>query len=549
MKIKTQIFIMGLLLSLVPLAVVSTMLIIIYHAQLNQVVEDEVRSITTAQIEIIDNFFQERNSSMAVLSDYDILHELLEKSNRGETIADSDDKALMERILKAQKNKMDSLYSITAVDLNLKIVACTEETKPGDVNQLPSLASLDRLGTEVRISPIVEAGEFGARKRCIVATKVIYNGKQERIGYLIEEIGVEFFSSLRISTDLIKEGYIYITDGAGGLITAGSGDDNRGEFVTSSEQRGSFEEKWAQRDLNQPVSVVGYTVDGHKYLSGYGGFSNSEWQILASIGLDEILNTKKRLLQLLVAALAVVALVVVMVNVVMRRLFTTPMEQMFVTFEAIRKDKDFSKRIEGIPDNEMGGIADGINSLLSDIEHTIRHQEEHLQTLKERAERDPMTKLLNKEEIERVISMKLENLYIHHRCPACVLLDIDNFKDFNTDFGHAGGDKVICFVAEAMREISGDTAGRIGGDEFVMWLDSYRSQAEVARVLEVFQRKLHAGIAVDEGTTPISVSCSIGAIVLRDGAGATYESVMQAADQAMYEVKHANKDGILILEA
>lgn len=548
MKIKSQIFLIGLFLSILPLALVSGLLISVYNTELNRLAAGNLQNITTAQISIIDNFFTECDTDMSILSGYSLFSNPVEASNQGgRSNAEADRKALEELFL-IQKNKRKFIGSITALDRNFRLVASTEPAEAGVVSLLSTSDIVKGLGTAARFSNIFEAGEYGCKDRCLVAVKAVYDEDGQIKGYLVEEIMLEYFENLRIAANLLENGTIYISDGNGRIITAGSDKDERKEYVLDKDEREEFPQAWENRDQTVSVGVINYSIKGKTYLSSYGTMKNAEWRILSTICLDDIMHTRESFLRVITVALLATGLLMIVVNIVMRRKLTTPVEKMVQTFADIRRDKDFSRRIKDVRGNEMGTVASNINELLDDIEIIIRNQQERLTALKEKAARDPLTGLFNNQEIREILTVKLGNIRVDKSLGACVLVDIDNFKSYNTRYGHLGGDKVIQFVASVMKDISDDTAGRIGGDEFLMCLDHCTSAEDVRLCMEKLAACLREGIDLDGDGVKVPVPCSIGVALLKNRKEATCEIMIEKADQAMYMVKNGSKDSYYIAE-
>lgn len=124
---------------------------------------------------------------------------------------------------------------------------------------------------------------------------------------------------------------------------------------------------------------------------------------------------------------------------------------------------------------------------------------------------------------------------------AVMYIDLDNFKPINDALGHDAGDTVLCEVAQRLNESvrDSDTVARVGGDEFVILLENL-PEPELARgigekILEVLARPIQA-----KGRA-CTVTTSIGISVYPDH-GETYESLLGAADQALYEAKSLGKN-------
>lgn len=130
---------------------------------------------------------------------------------------------------------------------------------------------------------------------------------------------------------------------------------------------------------------------------------------------------------------------------------------------------------------------------------------------------------------------------------AVLLIDLDHFKEINDQYGHEVGDQVLRAVANRMLQAtrSRDTVARYGGDEFVILItdliDLESAQAKAANVLESIAR------TVKTSAGELSLSCSIG-VSLCPNHGESLDSLLKAADQAMYGVKQLGRKGVAVTE-
>lgn len=128
---------------------------------------------------------------------------------------------------------------------------------------------------------------------------------------------------------------------------------------------------------------------------------------------------------------------------------------------------------------------------------------------------------------------------------AVMYLDLDGFKQVNDTLGHDAGDALLCMVAArlvaAVRE--GDTVARLGGDEFVIVLSelSHARDADTlaAKVLEAVSQPY---TIQDRG---VSMTVSVG-VSIYPTHGEDGETLMKAADLALFEAKRAGKNGYCI---
>jgi len=165
------------------------------------------------------------------------------------------------------------------------------------------------------------------------------------------------------------------------------------------------------------------------------------------------------------------------------------------------------------------------------------------------AYRDSLTGLANRARLSERVDHALARL--RGRSPdhcALLFIDLDHFKLVNDRFGHAKGDRVLQVVAERIRVCirPGDTAARMGGDEFAILLEDVSTQDEAMvvaeRVLEALVRPIDLGEA-----NPI-VGGSIG-LALSGVGGETADDLLRSADVAMYAAKAAGRAQVVLFRS
>lgn len=123
---------------------------------------------------------------------------------------------------------------------------------------------------------------------------------------------------------------------------------------------------------------------------------------------------------------------------------------------------------------------------------------------------------------------------------AVLYLDLDGFKQVNDAIGHEGGDRLLCDVAARIQRIvrAADSVARIGGDEFTCVLGSLRARTDAERVARQIIQAIAEPFAIDHQSW--TVGASIGIAAYPDDAR-DYESLVKAADAAMYQSKRKGK--------
>lgn len=181
--------------------------------------------------------------------------------------------------------------------------------------------------------------------------------------------------------------------------------------------------------------------------------------------------------------------------------------------------------------------------LLSRTDVTAIYQEQQrllvqLQDALQKAQTDFLTGLFNHQGFIDHVTTALAR----QEAPAALLfLDIDNFKSINDSFGHQVGDDVITQVGRILRKQLGpaDYAGRLGGDEFILFLQHLTSVDEAVRCAKQLGQDIQQIVVVPNVEHP--VSCSIG-IALAPQDGTSYKELFKAADDLLYKAKGKGKN-------
>jgi diguanylate cyclase (GGDEF)-like protein len=126
-----------------------------------------------------------------------------------------------------------------------------------------------------------------------------------------------------------------------------------------------------------------------------------------------------------------------------------------------------------------------------------------------------------------------------------MFIDFDDFKRINDTYGHLQGDKVLTYIIGRIKEIfsEGEIIGRIGGDEFVVFVGNITDVDEVMVKANNLKDALNTTYQCDNHNIPISGSIGISTY---PDAGMHYEQLMDRADKALYRVKEQGKKSFML---
>jgi diguanylate cyclase (GGDEF)-like protein len=158
------------------------------------------------------------------------------------------------------------------------------------------------------------------------------------------------------------------------------------------------------------------------------------------------------------------------------------------------------------------------------------------------AERDPLTALYNRRALEKRAPRLLADVSAE-RPGALLLIDIDNFKLVNDQYGHIAGDRLLIALSEMIRSLLPRNAltARLGGDEFVILLNGTSSEriVELGNVL----REQFLGSTAQTFPTTEPVTLSLGA-TLFEAPPASLAALIEQGDAALYESKRGGRNRI-----
>jgi diguanylate cyclase (GGDEF)-like protein len=156
----------------------------------------------------------------------------------------------------------------------------------------------------------------------------------------------------------------------------------------------------------------------------------------------------------------------------------------------------------------------------------------------ELARRDPLTGLANRRALTEALARHVTGRRAADRA-GLLVLDVDDFKLVNTEYGHPGGDRALIAVAEALRSTARevDLPARLGGDEFALIV----RDADPAGMPVLAERVLAAVRRADAGLPGLQLRASAGwALCPDDAEGA--DELLAAADRALLAAKSGGKN-------
>jgi diguanylate cyclase (GGDEF)-like protein len=210
--------------------------------------------------------------------------------------------------------------------------------------------------------------------------------------------------------------------------------------------------------------------------------------------------------------------------------------------QSVSSNQDFSLRLAPHDnDDEIGELAKNFNSMLENLDKThteLNQQKDHFSY---KAHHDVLTNLPNRALFNDRLEQAITKARRHKEEFALFFIDLDHFKQINDTLGHEMGDEVLKFFAKRLNDSvrTEDTIARIGGDEFMVIMESLQTPEAISVVANKIVSIVKEPIVLGEET--LHLGTSIGISVYPQN-GETAEVLLKNADTAMYKAKNEGRD-------
>ncbi len=206
--------------------------------------------------------------------------------------------------------------------------------------------------------------------------------------------------------------------------------------------------------------------------------------------------------------------------------------------------------LSGEPYHEAKSISRGIWLVLAIVMGTIFSWQFDMalsrlqRKLRQQATRDPLTGLANRRALDEFLEQQVARAERDGSETSLLMIDVDHFKQYNDQYGHAAGDECLQSVARVIESNSRygqDLAARFGGEEFVVVLTN-TSSAQAQRAAEHLRQAIEDLPPIEAGRASITVT--IGAASA--SAFCPPDTIVQIADEALYDGKRDGRNRVVV---
>ena len=188
-----------------------------------------------------------------------------------------------------------------------------------------------------------------------------------------------------------------------------------------------------------------------------------------------------------------------------------------------------------------GDLNDQIENLFA-TRQELMSTREHADIMSEMANRDALTGIRNKRGYETEIQRINKGIAMGNTKVGVVMVDMNDLKEVNDQYGHEKGDKVICSLCDMLCSVfKRSPVFRIGGDEFVVIVSNY-DYINLESNVDKFKKSVEHNIKEIELEPWERASAAIGYAIFEEGKDIAIEDTLKRADEQMYACKQEMKE-------
>ena len=547
MKLRSAIMLCLLVFSLLPLYLLGTLAIYENNKLIKRTVKDNLETICTLPIANLEEFCEERQYNLYLLGQTNIIQDALLVSLGKKHVAEAPNIAYVENMLQERRQNAEYLVSVSLINSDFILVSSSEEHTPGKTSALKNSVE-NATRTDFYIGQVFHRWKDGETISILPVYETVYYN-DEVIGYLVEEIPVSYFNTFRYGLAMPEGCTMYITDKNERLITAGTSVEGEDviQYVTTPEERRQYSNYWNSIDFSQnPTGSFEYSIKGNDYITYYSNVKYTDWRIHITADLSLYYQATEPFRIMMYILLPILTLCIILCIFYFAHKLTKPLRKIRSTLSEIKANHDYSLRVNYKNRDEFGELSGQIDELLDYVEQMHHYEMEQRNILADKANHDPLTGLYNKTSMHNVLEETLHKAKTKQAEIAVGFIDIDDFRDYNTLYGHEEGDLVIQHIATTIRTFFSDNTGRNGGDEFLFWCIKDMPDEVFKQTLSQLLQTINQGIYSERTGKMVPIYCSIG-VAIKKAAETDRKQIIRAADDAMYHAKQNGKNQFFII--
>lgn len=288
-------------------------------------------------------------------------------------------------------------------------------------------------------------------------------------------------------------------------------------------------------------------MDGREVLIGVGFLDRLGWFNVTVMDVDAIID-RKLFAPLAGLSLAILLAAATLMTLLFKRKVLDRLARVEQGVSRVRAG-DFGATASEEGNDEISRLAHAFNEMAQAVgdntgrlEAMVRERTQQLEML---AQYDPLTSILNRRGFEHAFAREQNRARREGKPCGLMIVDLDQFKRVNDEYGHHAGDEVLVAGVQRMSSVlrNYDACARWGGDEFILLISGCDPAALAAVAAKVGANLRETPVTLTDGRE-VSVTASIGAVLI--GGDENLSDATARADAALYQAKRNGRDGFVL---
>lgn len=365
----------------------------------------------------------------------------------------------------------------------------------------------------------------------------------------IHLVNIEDFRDNILDIPLDKTGYIYVLDSVGKLIIHPS---QEGVNVFDSvDSKGNY---FVREIIHNKKGMIIYPwinpgeVEKRDKIAVYDYYAPMDWYINSGAYIDELSELFVDLKYKLFILALIIIVITVIISMVYSKIIMLPIRKLIKAMDHVKRG-NYDYYIESKSKDEIGELTNIYNDMIStikvytdDLEKKVKERTQALELL---SNSDGLTGIANRRKLDNFLEFQLSSCKRTQQPISIIMIDIDNFKNYNDSYGHIMGDEALIKVTTRINSVvnrSTDLFARYGGEEFVVVLSNTEKEGAINVCLRI-QQALEL-LAINHESSPISsiLTVSMGIATKINTSDMLIQQLYETADKALYIAKENGKN-------
>ena len=542
-SIKTRIIVFALLATIIPSVSMGWLSYVQNKKFLNQKIRQELRVVTSQVSRELDLWLKDRLYDVRVFSRSYVVLENLDKIVGQGGAHMKNDVALrrLKDYLRSVREKIIDYQELMLLDLKGKIVATS--AKQATTVQLPdkwlprAQASKHTIG-QPHWDETLQAG-------VVVVTQPIRTANERLLGVLAAKINFRTIGKTLKNYAQGEIGELYLITGEGILLVSSrtiSAKFLETKLVGRTTRKLFFEE-------GDPQRYHGY--HGEPVVGALKRMSELDWGVVAekerAKAYAQIVRLRDVTLVLVVGLLFFIGLGAYLLGLTLVR----PLDRLTGGASEVAAG-DLEVDLPVLSRSEVGYLTEVFNDMvarlrqgreeLAAINKTLRKKNKELHEL---SITDSLTGLYNRKHLMETLENEVARSKRHEHDFALLVVDIDDFKEYNDTYGHLAGDEVLSRLASVFKKSvrSCDYVARYGGEEFILVLPEIGPQDGVKAAERLRKKVVKEKFASDGKPRKVTVSVGVASYPTD---GDDPQAIIRHADAALYKAKESGRNQVVL---